>query len=294
MSFQKWTVSFQEEGQKLLFFLNQKLQEKFSARSLKKLIDEQACQINGRLERFATTLLRTGDEVTLRGIPSLFDTPFFKVERFRILFEDESLLVYNKPAGINSDELGILQLLQAYHPSLILVHRLDRDTTGALLFAKNLKIFDSFVHQFKQQKVFKQYQAIVDGVLQQEKGKIENRLAKKTFSAGKVRWGSVFFPEGLSALTEWQKVKSSQTATWITCWPRTGRTHQLRVHFAEKGHPILGDFHYSQKFICPYRPKRLLLHAEELLFDHPTQHFKIHIQVPLPEDFLKANQDLFK
>jgi RluA family pseudouridine synthase len=291
MPHQEWIVSSQEEGQKLLFFLGQKFQGVFSARALKRLIDHHACQINGRPERFASTLLGKGSKVSLTWTTSPSTQMLHQVELSRILFQDESLLVYNKPAGINSDEQGITRLLQTYEPSLILVHRLDRETTGALLFAKNQKIFEAFVMQFKQHQVLKQYQALVDGVIPLAKGIIDNQLGKKQQIGGQTYWGSVF--QGLPALTEWQKVKSGQEATWVTCWPRTGRTHQLRVHLAEMGHPILGDFHYSKKFCCLYKPARILLHAEQLIFNHPVTNQSIQVKAPLPEDFLKAAKTLF-
>jgi len=288
----EWTVSAQEQGQKLLTFLTHQLQGQLSTRAIKRLIDSNCCQLNGRTDHFSSTLLSLGDHIVLKIPEEKQHLPKF-FEFSRLLFEDEYLLVYNKPAFINSDEQGIIRLLQSYYPSLILVHRLDRETTGVLLFAKNQSIFKAFVQQFKQQQVFKQYQALVDGIISHKKGRIENALGKKRQVDGQSYWGSISSSQGLHALTEWQRKKTGAQATLVTCWPKTGRTHQLRVHFAEMGHPILGDFHYSQQFRCTYRPNRILLHAEKMTFCHPVTHQTITICASLPEDFILAEQKLF-
>jgi 23S rRNA pseudouridine955/2504/2580 synthase/23S rRNA pseudouridine1911/1915/1917 synthase len=210
------------------------------------------------------------------------------------LFEDEALLVYNKPAGINSDEKGILQLWKSTLPHLQLVHRLDRDTTGILLLAKQPAIFDQLVSQFKQYQVNKRYLAIVDGGMEQAKGKIENYLGKKRAYAGQTIWGAVASSKGLYAYTEWERLKKGHRASLVACYPKTGRTHQIRVHMAEMGHPILGDFQYGKQFQCEHRPPRTLLHAESIQFKHPLSGREMSLTAPLPDDFKIAQQQLFK
>lgn len=289
----EWIVNQEASGSKLLSFLMQHVEGEYSARSLKKLIENNCCEINGRTERFASTFLGVGDRVSLHL--EVTRLPSHKIpEPSRVLFEDEALLIYDKPAGINCDEKGILQLWKPTLPALQLVHRLDRDTTGVLLLAKQPRIFDELVGQFKQFQVEKSYLAIVDGIMNESKGIIENYLGKKQAFAGQTIWGSVASSKGLYACTEWERLNQGKMASLIACHPRTGRTHQIRVHMAEKGHPILGDFQYGKQFQCLYRPSRILLHAEKIRFEHPLTGIKLQIAASLPEDFKIAQQKLFK
>lgn len=289
----EWIVTSEESGCKLLFFLSHRLEEKYSARFLKRLIEHNACQINGRTERFSSTLLGKGDHICLH-IEQDFQPSLHMVDSQRILYEDETLLVYNKPAGINSDKEGILQLLRTRTPTLELVHRLDRDTTGVLILAKQKVAFENLVNQFKQLQVHKRYQAIVDGIVNQSQGVIENYLGKKQAYAGQTLWGSVSSSHGLYACTEWQCLKKGNMASLLVCIPKTGRTHQIRVHMAEMGHPILGDFQYGKQFQCSYHPARYLLHAEEISFHHPLTGDILNLTAPPPDDFKIAQQKLFK
>jgi 23S rRNA pseudouridine955/2504/2580 synthase/23S rRNA pseudouridine1911/1915/1917 synthase len=289
----EWMVTSQESGSKLLSFLTQRLAGQYSARFLKRAIEHNGCQINGRPERFASTLLGVGDHVSLRLEQSSLPVSQ-QVEPQRILYEDDVLLVYDKPPGVASDEQGILKLLHSYAPSVCLVHRLDRETTGVLILAKQSFAFEQLVEQFKQLNVHKRYQAIVDGVCGQSKGIIKNYLGKKQPYAGQTLWGAVKASQGLYACTEWQLLKRGKQASLVACFPQTGRTHQIRVHFAERGHPIVGDFQYGKQFVCSYQPPRMLLHAERIQFNHPVTGKSMEIVAPLPDDFKEAQHKLFK
>jgi RluA family pseudouridine synthase len=289
----EWIVTSQESGSKLISFLTARLEEKYSARFLKRLIEQNNCEINGRTQRFASSPLKRGDHVSLRIEQASYSSPY-TVEEKRIIYEDDVLLVYNKPAGINSDERGILRVLKARTPSLQLVHRLDRDTTGVLILAKQPAAFENLVKQFKQFQVRKRYQTIVDGIVDSPKGIIENYLGKKKAYAGQTLWGVVSSSRGLYACTEWRRVKKGRMASLLECSPKTGRTHQIRVHMAQMGHPILGDFQYGKHFQCPYRPFRYLLHAVDIHFLHPVTGAPLCLTSPLPDDFKMALQKLFK
>jgi RluA family pseudouridine synthase len=288
----EWIATSKDSSTKLIEFLAQRLEGKYSARFLKRLIERNGCQINGRTERFASTLIGKGDHICLH-IEQASNSPSSQLEPQRILYEDEALLIYNKPAGINSDEKGVVKRLKS-HASLQLVHRLDRDTTGVLILAKQQACFEKLVNQFKQFQVEKKYVAIVDGVVVQPQGMIENYLGKKHAFAGQTIWGAVSSSRGLYACTEWQRLKKGAEASLLVCIPKTGRTHQIRVHMAEMGHPILGDFQYSKQFQCPYRPLRYLLHAKEIRFRHPVTGEFLSFIAPLPDDFKVAQKQLFK
>jgi RluA family pseudouridine synthase len=285
----KWTVSSEESGVKLLAFLVKHMEGQ-SAKSLKRAIESNSCQINGRIERFASSIVGHGDVIELQVI----EKADVKFDKSRILFEDEALLIYNKPPGINCDEEGVVRMLKKYAPTIRLVHRLDRDTSGVLILAKSDLIFSNLVEQFKMHQVEKIYKALVDGIVKRPKGTIDNYLVKERAFAGQTIWGEVDAPPGLHAITDWVCLQKGNGVSLILCYPRTGRTHQLRVHLAGMGHPILGDVQYGKKVKSQYKPGRYLLHAEAIKFKHPLTMEELNIQAPLPSDFIKSQKDLFE
>lgn len=288
----EWTVEVSDAGGKLLTFLTQQLGTIYTSRHLKRAIENNRCLINGRTERFATTRLGAGDHIALLLDAPLPSHQIQKPEPARVLYEDDDLLIYDKPSGLNSDEKGILKILKEDHPTVQLVHRLDRDTTGVLLLAKNQESYQNLLEQFKKAQIRKCYRTIVDGILQAKEGVIDNYLDRKKAYAGQTIWGSVK-NGGLHAMTEWKRLSNGKDAALLLCFPKTGRTHQIRVHMAEMGHPILGDFQYGKRFRCAYRPQRYLLHAQETTFIHPRTRKLFTVESPLPEDFITAQNQLF-
>lgn len=286
----QWIVSPESTGKKLIAFLTAQLHQRYSARFLKQAIEQNRCQVNGRTERFASFILGTGDRITLDLTdlsPSAKDASSPSWDKQRILFEDRDLFIYNKPSGMRCDADEVRKLT-----GLTLLHRLDRDTTGVLLLAKQEKAAQAVLLQFKRHVVEKTYLALVDGMLAHKSGVIENSLGKKKSYQGQVIWGEVDASEGVTAYTEWRCIQSSKTASLVACFPKTGRTHQLRVHLAGLGHPILGDFQYGNRFRCAYRPERHLLHASEVAFTHPTTRERMCVAAPLPPDFIEAQECL--
>lgn len=173
------------------------------------------------------------------------------------------------------------------------MHRLDRDTTGVLLFAKTAEALEAMVSLFRKHHVQKTYYALVAGVPKDKKGVVDNFLGKKHLYQGQTIWGAVSLDKGLRAVTEWEIEKSGKHAALLRCSPKTGRTHQLRVHLSEMGHPILGDFQYCRTFTSPYQPARCLLHAASLSFPHPITQTAMTLTSPIPEDFSEASKELF-
>jgi 23S rRNA pseudouridine955/2504/2580 synthase/23S rRNA pseudouridine1911/1915/1917 synthase len=288
----EWIVSSSDSGVKLIVFLKDHLGEGYSSRQLKRLIENNACQINGHVERFASTILGKGDRIAL-AIAASPTSSFFQFQPDRILFEDEAILAYDKPSGLACDPKEILALTGSYDSSLRLIHRLDRQTTGVLLLGKNQEVFDNLVGQFKQLQIKKTYKAIVDGVMDKHKGIIENYLGKIKKFAGQTIWGAVKPAQGLYARTEWACIKKGEEASLLACYPKTGRTHQIRVHLADIGHPILGDHQYGRQFECAYPAARYFLHAESIEFYHPCTGKLIKVDSDLPADFNRAQQELF-
>jgi RluA family pseudouridine synthase len=280
----EWIVSAEDEGEKLVAFLKKSISEECSLRKIKSWIDAGACSLNGRTERFHHTRLRANDKVRLINLETKqtqVANPPQKSSLNRILYEDSDILVFNKPPGFTCDERAEKEL-KAY-----LVHRLDKDTSGVLLAAKNEACREALFEQFRKRETRKEYLALVDGVVKQARGSIRNHLAPiQKFQGGQI-WGAVE-KDGLLALTDWQCVKRGHTATLMRLFPHTGRTHQLRAHMADIGHPILGDRLYGKDFQCDYVPVRQMLHAERLTFSHPTLKKTIEIIAPMPEDFYAA------
>lgn len=289
----EWIISPEDSGKKLISFLVDKLGQQYAARALKRILEGNGCRINGRTERFASALIGSGDHIQLNLTAFSTAESMLSLEISRVLYEDEDFLIYDKPAGINSDEKGILQLLKPSYPSLQLVHRLDRYTTGVLILAKNAWIFNQMLQAFKELRIQKCYMAIVDRVIAKKKGSIDNYLGKKHSYNGQTIWGAVNKSQGLHAHTDWIKMQEGEEATWISCFPKTGRTHQIRVHLAESGHPILGDFQYCKQFRCSYSPKRYLLHAQSISFQHPRTGKMVKVEAPIPEDFKECLRSCF-
>lgn len=251
----EYRVSKGDQGLKLQVFLKHRLG--CSVRYVKKLINLNHCRINGKIERFGSTLVRAGDSITF--IPQrLAEAP-------TTLFEDEYILAINKPAGCLSKSK---------------VHRLDRDTSGLLLIAKHDPA--PLIQLFKERQVQKRYLAIVDGV-PPPTGVVENRLGKRGHFAGQTVWGA--HPAGRYAKTSWKRLHHGKDWAALYCYPKTGRTHQIRVHLAGQGHPILGDGQYGKRFRCSYLATRHMLHAESLSFIHPWTQKPLELIAPTPEEF---------
>ncbi len=188
-----------------------------------------------------------------------------------LIHEDHELLVVNKPAGLLSvpgkgDHLKdcLISRLQAAFPEALLVHRLDMDTTGVIVFARTPAAQRHLGLQFEKRMMKKSYLALVWGQVDGKEGVIDLPLI--------VDWPNrplqkVCHETGRAAVTEWKVLRHDETSTRMRLFPQTGRSHQLRVHMRELGHPILGDPFYATG---PARDfPRLMLHAETLRLRHP-------------------------
>lgn len=287
----RWDVLQKQSGLSLQFFLKEKL-ETASGKQIKRLIDSGKCLLNGKPERFASRLVGVGDTVELDVSSTESKKQNTKVgETKSILYTDEDLIAYNKPAGISSDHKDLQQYLQDRFGNAILLHRLDKETTGVLLFARNEQAAKAIEDLFKKRLVKKTYFAIVNGIPAKSSGTIENQLGKLHVYHGQAIWGEVL--KGLPAKTLWEVKKKGKGAALIICRPETGRTHQIRVHLSGLGHPILGDHQYGRSFTCSYRPQRVLLHAAEVAFEHPKTKQPILIKAPIPSDFSEAMKTLW-
>ncbi len=266
---------------KLLAFLREKYQGQYSVKQLKKIIDAKGCTVNGKVETISTRMLDRKDVVTIN--PDLLVGADLSCE---ILYEDDSFLICNKSAGLISENKTFQDLFK--QKSLFLVHRLDKETSGVLILAKSEALKEKMIPLFREKSIKKTYLAIVDGIPKKESGKIHTFLEKKLELPGKSVYGSSKEERGKEAITFWKLLKKGKDAALLLCEPVTGRTHQLRVHLLESGHPILGDHTYGKKFKSSFSPLRHLLHAYSIAFIHPINKKELKITAKPPKDFLSA------
>ncbi|MFA5149749.1 MAG: RluA family pseudouridine synthase [Candidatus Omnitrophota bacterium] len=185
-----------------------------------------------------------------------------------IIYEDQWLLVVDKPSGLLSvptpknEQRTLTSILNLYP-----CHRLDRETSGLIIYAKVKDIQQKIMDGFRQRKVKKAYIACVRGVPFKNQGEIKNRI------------------EGLSAITRYKVIAKRKDFAIVEVNPLTGRTNQIRIHFKQLGHPILGEDKYAFRRDFKIKAKRLMLHAAELEFTHPVSGKSLQLKSDLPKDF---------
>lgn len=196
-----------------------------------------------------------------------------------ILYEDSALLFVNKPAGIvvqrgyDADEPVLLEIAAAYAGNLFLMQRLDRGTSGVMFFSKLASINANLTRQFEGKRIRKRYVALCEGELAEQ----------QTIDAPLVRIGPISFgvrDHGKRAITVVTPMRATRTGSLVAMDLLTGRTHQIRVHLAAIGHPLIGDWLYGQR-----NAARPMLHAKELSMTHPLTNESLRVGAPLPDDF---------
>jgi RluA family pseudouridine synthase len=292
-----WQATQAESGMRLLKFLREKLGTEYSVRVLKQALENNACQINGRIEHFGSTLVGWGDNIkfSLNLLPSKKVKGAAKMAEISpsILFEDADFMIVDKPAGIRSEDIPDLKTFKTQgapspEKQLALAHRLDKETSGVLILTKSERAQKEIVQLFKNRQVTKNYLAIVEGIPNRSEGRIANFLGKISTYDGQNLWGPVDKEKGSQAITTWSLIKRGKGAALIACSPLTGRTHQIRIHLAGIGHAIIGDSLYNKSLRSAYWPKRCLLHASKITFIHPFTKSKVAIDALLPLDFVEA------
>lgn len=211
-----------------------------------------------------------------------------------ILFEDEGFIVLNKPAGFavhggSGNNSGVIEALRQIRPQqkfLELVHRLDKDTSGCLLIAKKRSVLKVLHELFRGDGIQKTYLALLAGQFERKKQLVDVPLLKNVQQGGE-RMVTVS-QAGKSAETLFTRITKFEAATLVHAAPKTGRTHQIRVHAAWLGHPIVSDDRYGDddvnKAFKKRGYKRLFLHAEQLQFAHPVTGQSLNFRAPLPDD----------
>ena len=217
----------------------------------------------------------------------------------KIIFEDDDLVVVDKPSGFivypdgKHDYPALSHWLEKKYGEggFHFVHRIDRETSGVLVVAKTADAYAALKEQFKDREIKKVYRAFVHGALKEERGQIERAIGSARGGRGP---RSAMRPYGVerAASTVWKRLMNGTGCAYIEAFPKTGRTHQIRVHCAAIQHPIIADVLYG-----PGRPqllgfKRLALHALSITIAHPTTGKEMTFSEALPQDFIDAEAEL--
>ncbi len=255
----------------------------------------------------ADTRVAQGDDVRLPPmrlpVPRLDAVPKAPPREFPVLFEDEHLLAIAKPAGVavhggSGVSSGVIEQLRSARPAtrfLELVHRLDKETSGVLLLAKKRSALTALQDQFRSRDTGKVYAALVFGAWPDKLKVIDLALHKGLDAQGErhVRVVAADHADGRRSITlvkVAQRLQADDGATTLLdVTLKTGRTHQIRVHLASHGHPIVGDPKYgdfarNKVFARAHRFDRMFLHARQLAFDHPATGERITLAAPLPPE----------
>lgn len=277
-----------------------------SRAAIQRLIREGRVLVNGAPTKARYCPAR-GDLVSLQVPLPAPPQPAPEGIPLKILFEDDHLLVIDKPAGMvvhpgpGHSSGTLVNALLAHRHDLAhadldpqrpgIVHRLDRDTSGLLVVAANREAQLALQAQFKARQVSKVYLALVYGRLRPERGAIEAPIGRHARDRKRM---AVLAEGGRYALTEYrvrEYLERGTACTFLEAMPQTGRTHQLRVHFASIGHPIAGDMVYGyrrQRIAVP----RMFLHAWRLSFSHPVGGDKLAFDSELPADLARSLEEL--
>ena len=210
-------------------------------------------------------------------------------QKLQVLYEDEDVVAIDKPAGVSTHpapgekDISLSEVVAKYLDTDIdnqgmdlVVHRLDKGTSGVILFAKNQGARAALKKQFADRSISKTYLTLVSGVMETSTGKIDIPLGRNINSRGR------FDPkvEGKPAVTEFNVIKGFLHFTYLAAMPKTGRTHQIRTHFSAIGHPVAGDKRYG--YVGNEFP-RIFLHAASITFESPQSGVKT-IKSALPEE----------
>ena len=161
-----------------------------------------------------------------------------------------------------------------------IVHRLDKDTTGVIIIAKDTKTQEALSAQFHDRVVEKVYRAVVEGSMAREEGRVEGKIGRHPTQRKKMAMVS---KGGRDSLSRYKVLTRLEGFTYVEVYPRTGRTHQIRVHLASIGHPVVGDELYGRK--ARKLTVRPLLHAHKITFEHPATKLPLSLEAPIPQDF---------
>ena len=252
--------------------------------------------VDGKVETKSGAKAKQGQIVILTIPAPKPAVPVAQEIPLTILYQDDDLAVVLKPCGMvvhpaAGNESGTLVNALLYHVHDLsgiggemrpgIVHRLDKDTSGLILIAKNDAAHAALSEQFKQRTMEKHYRAVAHGSFSKGERLIDAPIGRHPIDRKKM----AVVPNGKPSRTEWHVLEHLNGATYLDVHLLTGRTHQIRVHMLSIGHPLLGDKIYAPNLKTPVRIPRLMLHAYTLAFTHPTTGKRLTFCAPLPAAF---------
>lgn len=283
-------VELSDIKKRLDLFLALKIPKETSRTHIQKLIGEGHVFVNGKPEK-NNYRLRENDliEIDFAEAPSM--SAAAENIPIKIVYEDDDIIIVDKPVGMVThpgagNPSGTLVNAILYYTKNLsnketvrpgIVHRLDKETSGLMVIAKNDTAHRKIAKQFKKRSVVRKYVAIVKGEVEQDNGIIEAPIGRHPRARKKM---AVRFSDSKEAITKYAVVKRYNGFTLLELTPETGRTHQLRIHMAHIGHPIIGDISYGVEMGFP----RQALHASALGFDHPKTGEYVEFKSPIPKD----------
>ena len=289
-----------KSGERLDVFVARSIPELTRSRA-SKLIDEGLVSVDGTQASKVSKKLSAGQRVAVTIPPPKPTKIEPEAMPLSIVYEDGDLLVVDKPAGLavhpspGHSSHTLVNGILAHCDDLSgiggvkrpgIVHRLDKDTSGLIIVAKNDAAHVSLARQLKERKVEKMYVALVEGCVTPPEGRIEAPIARDV----KHRRRMAVVENGRDARTSYRVLREIGRRTLLEVRPQTGRTHQIRVHLASIGHPITGDALYGRRGDAPVA--RQFLHARRLVFLHPRTGERLELEAPLAEDLQQALEAL--
>jgi 23S rRNA pseudouridine1911/1915/1917 synthase len=295
----EFKVSGTDKGMRLDIYLHGKFPVDISRTAIQEMIKEGLVLVNN-LQTKPHHKIKENDVVSLTVLPPKEIDLLPEDIQLDIVFEDNSILVVNKPAGmvvhpgagVYSGTLVNALLAHAHALSSVggkfkpgIVHRLDKDTSGLLLVAKTDPIHLALAKQFQEHTILRRYIALVKASMELDEGEVDVPISRSLRDRTRM---NIDFAAGRKAVSFYRVLKRYQDYTLIEVYPRTGRTHQIRVHMAYLGHPVLGDIVYGSKSTAI---KRQALHAREIGFRHPLTQENMKFSSSLPEDMRRLVAD---
>lgn len=289
------------KGKRLDSYISDSM-DKISRSFAQKLIENQKVTINGKTVK-ASYKVCIGDNVEV-DVPEAQDTRLKAQDiPVEVVYEDKDIIVVNKPKGMvvhpangNPDGTLVNAILAMCKDSLSgiggeirpgIVHRLDKDTSGLLIIAKNDEAHVKMSKQIQDRLVTKKYIALVKGVVKDDEATIDMPIARSKVDRKKMAVDK----DGKQAVTHFKVIKRYKGYTLLEIKIDTGRTHQIRVHMAKIGYPVVGDMVYSNGK-NEFGVEGQMLHAKSLEFSHPITGKKMHVEAQLPEYFKKVLEEL--
>lgn len=298
---EKFYISIEDQDKRLDLFLAEKLN--ISRSKAQEMIEKHHVKINNSFKN-KSYKLKKEDRVEILNYQKDSDNDINTLIPqnipLQILYEDQFLILISKPAGmvvypcIGHPDTTVMNAV-AYHFKKLatvggplrpgVVHRLDKDTSGAMIIAMDDEAYYKLVEMFKRREIKKEYIALVYGKIK-DSGKITSPIGRSASDRKKM---STKAKTSKEAISEWTVIKRFNNYSLVKVKIITGRTHQIRVHFSSIGHPLLGDTLYGKKTYLELKTGKIkiprqMLHAHKIEFTHPIKGEKILIEAPLPED----------